>query len=481
MTDLRRHLSPATTFSIVVGGIIGSGIFMKPSLMAAQLGSPLLLLSVWVVAGLITLLGALSNAEAACMFPETGGQFVFFKNMYGDLFAFLYGWSSFAVFNTAGNASIAYVCSQYIGDFVQLPRFSAETESLWTLHIPLVGSIHPLEQIGLKSLTFLIVLLLSLVNCRSTSLGGALQRVLTLLKAAAMLLLIAGLFTSGKASFAQVTEASANTPSGMDLLTACMAAVAGAFWAYDGWNNITFVAGEVRDPQKNIPKSLFAGLAFCILVYFLINLAYVCILPVKQIADSPVIAADVAFAVWGPAGATLIGLMVILSTFGTTHANIFSTARVTFAMSEENRLFLNAGKVNRNFGTPANAILLNAAWSSVLIFSGSFDMLTDMLIFVSWFFYGMSALGIFILRKKMKTAHRPYRVWGYPFTPLVFLCFTLSFLLITLYDDISNYLSGKQPIANSLFGLLIALVGIPIYYLGRKKRLKGTRRQDNEK
>jgi APA family basic amino acid/polyamine antiporter len=283
-------------------------------------------------------------------------------------------------------------------------------------------------------------------------------------------MLIAGLFTSGKASITHVIEPSAGVPSGFGLLTAYMAAAAGAFWAYDGWNNITFVAGEVRDPQKNIPLSLFAGIAFCILVYFLINLAYVCILPIEKVANSSVIATDVAFAVWGPAGATLIGLMVILSTVGTANANIFSTARVTFAMSAENRLFLNAGKVNRNFGTPANAILLNASWSSVLIFSGSFDMLTDMLIFVSWFFYGMSALGIFILRKKMKDAVRPYRVWAYPIAPLIFLCFTLTFLLVTLYDDITNYSSGKQQMANSVFGLLIALAGIPVYYLGRKRQ-----------
>jgi len=469
MTELRRHLSAATTISIVVGGVIGSGIFMKPSLMAAQLGSPLLLLSVWVVAGIVTLFGALSNAEAACMFPETGGQFVFFKKMYGELFAFLYGWSSFAVFNTAGNASIAYICSQYIDGFISLPEFSQAIESSCILHIPFIGNIRFLEDIGLKLLTLSIVIILSLVSCQSSSTSGSLQRILSLMKAAAMLLLVIGLFSSEKASLATIVNSPGNIPSGSALLMAYMAASAGAFWAYDGWNNITFVAGEVQNPQKNIPRSLFIGLSFCILVYFLINLAYVSILPMEQIAASSVIATDVSFAVWGPAGATVIGLLVILSTLGTANANIFSTARVTFAMAAENRLFQQAGKVNARFGTPANALLLNASWSGLLIFSGSFDILTDMLIFVSWFFYGMSALGIFILRKKMKDSFRPYRVWAYPVVPFIFLCFSATFLVVTLYSDIKNYYDGTSQIANSVFGLFIALVGIPVYYLGRKK------------
>jgi basic amino acid/polyamine antiporter, APA family len=466
--SFERKLSPLTTISIVVGGVIGSGIFMKPALMASQLGSPLVLLSVWIVAGIITLFGALSNAEVATMFPETGGQYVFFKKMYGNAFAFFYGWASFAVFNTAGNASIAYVCSQYTNYFFELPRFSELTEHSVSLHIPGVGAIFPLENFGVKILTVLLVLLLTWVNYRSVNYGAGLQRVLTALKAVAILLLIAGIFMGGKGSVDHLTTSASFAPSGMAMLSAYMAAIAGAFWAYDGWNNVTFIAGEIKDPQKNIPRSLFAGLSFCIIVYVLISAAYAYVLPVEKMAASSFVASDAAKVVWGALGGAVIALMVILSTFGTANSNILSTARVTFAMSKENSFFSKAGKVHPEFQTPGNALVLNAIWTVVLIFSGSFDMLTDMLIFVSWFFYGMSSLGIFILRRKMKEVERPYKVWGYPFVPAIFVAFVFFFLSYTLFSDISDYKNGTKPVINSLLGMLIALAGLPLYYFSKR-------------
>lgn len=471
MAAFKRTLSLGTTIAIVVGGVIGSGIFMKPALMASQLGSPLLLLSVWIVAGFVTLFGALSNAEVAAMFPETGGQYIFFKKMYGDGFAFLYGWAAFAVFNTGGNASIAYVCSQYTNYFIALPRFSFATEHAWLLHIPGVGNIFPLENFGVKSLTIFIILILSGINYYSVQYGGTLQRILTLLKALAIILLIGGILFSGKGSSHNIITSMPNMPHGMALISAYMAAIAGAFWAYDGWNNITFVAGEVKNPQKNIPTSLFFGLFFCIIIYALINLAYVYVLPIAQLATSSFVASDAATVTWGMIGGSIIALMVILSTLGTTNANVLATARVTYSMGEDNKWFAWAGKKQNKYDTPGNALLLNAAWAVLLILSGSFDMLTDMLIFVSWFFYGMSALGVFILRKKMKDVERVYKVWGYPIVPLLFVSFVLFFLCSTLYTDISNYRNGTTPIINSLLGILITCIGIPVYYFSKKKKL----------
>ena len=470
MASLKRTLSLNTTIAIVVGGVIGSGIFMKPALMASQLGSPLLLLSVWVVAGVITLFGALSNAELAAMFPETGGQYVFFKKMYGDGFAFLYGWAAFAVFNTGGNASIAYICSQYTNYFVELPRLSTATEHSVQLHIPLIGNIFPLENIGVKALTICIILLLTWISYRSVKYGGALQRVITVLKVLAIVLLIGGVLSSGKGSVNNILNAMPSAPRGWDLMAAYIAAIAGAFWAYDGWNNITFVAGEVKDPQKNIPKSLFLSLSFCIIIYVLINLAYVYVLPINQLAGSLFVASDAAKVAWGTIGGSVIALIVIISTFGTANANVLATSRVTFAMSEENRLFKWAGKVQPVYQTPGNALWLNAVWSVALIISGSFDMLTDMLIFVSWFFYGMSTLGVLILRKRMKDIPRAYKVWGYPFVPLVFVSFTAFFLCITLYTDITNYQNGTAPVINALLGILITCMGIPIYFFSKKSK-----------
>jgi len=469
MADLRRTLNFRTTIAIVIGGIIGSGIFMKPSLMAAQLGSPLLLLSVWIVAGGITLFGALSNAEVAAMFPETGGQYIFFQKMYGNGFAFVYGWAAFAVFNTGGNASIAYVCSQYADYFMHLPRFDSQTEHAVFFHLPFVGNIYPLENAGVKSLTIAFILLLSGVNYYSVQYGGVLQRFFTALKAVAILLLIAGILFSGTGHVQNLFHNAASRPVNGALIGAYVAAIAGAFWAYDGWNNITFVAGEVQDPQKNIPRSLFVGLFFCIVVYALVNLAYIYVMPVEKLSASSFVAADAATIAWGTIGGSAIALMVILSTFGTTNANILSTARVTFAMGEGNKWFRWAGRVQPEFQTPGNALWLNAIWATILIISGSFDMLTDMLIFVTWFFYGMSALGVFILRRKFPAIPRPYKVWGYPVVTFLFVAFTTFFLISTLYTDISNYLNGKAPIINSVLGLLITCIGIPLYYLQRRR------------
>jgi APA family basic amino acid/polyamine antiporter len=469
MAEFRRILNFKTTIAIVIGGVIGSGIFMKPSLMASQLGSPLLLLSVWIVAGCITLFGALSNAEVAAMFPETGGQYIFFQKMYGNAFAFVYGWAAFAVFNTAGNASIAYVCAQYTDYFVHLPRFSMQSEQAVFFHLPFIGNIFPLENAGVKTLTILIIVILTLINYYSVQYGGALQRFLTALKAIAIVFLIGGILFSGKGSFQHLFHNSIQGSKNSSLISAYIAAISGAFWAYDGWNNITFVAGEVQHPQRNIPRSLFAGLFFCIVVYALVNLAYIYVLPIEHLAASNFVAADAATVAWGAIGGGAIALMVILSTFGTTNANVLSTARVTFAMGKQNKWFVWAGKVQPKYQTPGNALWLNAIWSVVLIISGSFDMLTDMLIFVTWFFYGMSALGVFILRRKYPNEERPYKVWGYPVITFLFVAFTAFFLISTLYNDVVNYLNGKVPIINSLLGLCITCVGIPLYYLSRKK------------
>ncbi|MBV9989089.1 MAG: amino acid permease [Chitinophagaceae bacterium] len=470
MPGFQRTLSLQSTIAIVVGGVIGSGIFMKPALMASQLGSPLLLLSVWLLGGIIILFGALSNAELAAMFPETGGQFIFFQKIYGEGFAFLYGWASFAVFNTGGNASIAYICSQYTNYFVHLPRLDAVTEHALRLHIPFIGDIFPLENLGVKLLTIGIILLLSFINYRSVRNSAAVQRVLTLLKIIAIVLVIGGLIGSGKGRWHHLVQNAAAAPQGWSLVGAYVAAIAGAFWAYDGWNNIGFVAGEVQQPQKNIPRSLFFGLSFCILVYACINLAYVYVLPIDRLSASSFVASDAASVAWGAVGGSVITLIVIFSTFGTTNANVLATARVTFALGEENRWFRWAGRVQPKYDTPGNALWLNAAWSILLILSGSFDMLTDMLIFVSFFFYGMSALGVLILRRRMPKAERPYKVWGYPFVPSAFVIFTGFFLGYTLFNDIGAYLSGASPVINALLGALITCIGIPVYFLSRKTK-----------
>jgi APA family basic amino acid/polyamine antiporter len=362
------------------------------------------------------------------------------------------------------------VFSTYANVLYPLPQFDAATAHSIHLHIPFVGDFFPLENFGVKLLTIFLILLLTAVNYFSVKQGGALQRVLTSLKAVAIVVLIGGLLLSGKGSAANLTTNALSMPQGMALVSAYMAAIAGAFWAYDGWNNITFIAGEIKNPQTVIPKSLFRGLSFCIIVYALVNLAYVYVLPIDKLSKSSFVASDAAAAVCGATGAVLIALLVALSTFGTTNANVLATARVTFAMGQENRWFAWAGKVHSKNNTPGNALILNAVWTCILILSGSFDMLTDMLIFVSWFFYGMSALGVFILRKRMKTFLRSYKVWGYPVVPLLFVAFVAFFLCSTVYTDVVNYNKGTSPVINSVLGIIITCTGIPVYLLSKNKK-----------
>lgn len=460
-----------TCVSIVVGGIIGSGIFMKPAVMATQLGSPELLLMVWVGAGVITLFGALSNAEVAAMIPETGGQFVFFKVMYGDFFAFLYGWAAFAVFNTAGNASIAYVLGTYTEYFITLPRFAPDVEQSVSFTIPLIGTIFPLQNFGVKAVTILVVIGLTFINYRSTRSGGNIQVVFTILKILAMAMIVFGLLFSGEGNWSNLYEDSlVIRPEGWAFLAALVAATSGAFWGYDGWNNITFVAGEIKDPQRNIPKSLLLGLLICICTYGLITLAYEYVLPIDKVASSQMVASDAAAVVMGAAGGGIIAFMVIVSTFGTTNGNILATARVTFAMAQDKQFFAFAGKVHPRFKTPGNALWIQGVWTSLLVVSGSFDMLTDMLIFVSWFFYGMSALGVFVLRYKMPDRERPYRVWGYPVVPGIFVVFTFSFLVTTLVTDIYLFQTGKTVLINSLLGVLLTALGVPLYWYFKSRK-----------
>jgi APA family basic amino acid/polyamine antiporter len=315
-----------------------------------------------------------------------------------------------------------------------------------------------------------VVLVLTYISYRSVEYGGRLQRILTALKALAILVLIGSVFFSGKGSLSHLSASPATAAAGWDTVLLFMAALSGAFWAYDGWNNISFVAGEIKEPQKNIPLSLLLGLGFCILVYLLINLAFIYLMPINVLATSTFVASDAATIAWGAVGGICITIMVMLFVLGTTNANILATARVTYAMGTNNRFLSWAGKIQPRYHTPGNALWLNAIWTIILIFSGSFDMLTDMLIFVTWFFYGMSALGVFILRKKMKDIPRTYKVWGYPFVPLIFVLFTSFFLVSTLYNDISNYRNGQSPVINSLLGALITLTGLPVYYFSRRKQ-----------
>jgi basic amino acid/polyamine antiporter, APA family len=467
---LERRLGLWASISIVVGSIIGSGIFMKPAIMAGQVGSPLILLMVWVVAGVVSLFGGMINAEVGTLLPKTGGQYVFFRHMYGDFFAFMYGWASLSVINTASAASIAFVFAQYAEYFIHLPRFSSEFEKSVSFAIPFIGKIFPLENMGVKSLAIALISIFTWINYYSVKAGGAVQVFFSLLKVGSLIMVVLLIFFSGKGSFQNFFTVSADRDtSSWGMISGFIAACSGALMAYDGWNNLGFVAGEVKNPGKNIPRGLVIGLGTCLLMYVLSTQAYLYVLPIDEMKRSSLVASDALRIVMGVGGGGLVALLVMISTAGATNGNILPCARITFAMAGENKFFPWAGKVHPRFHTPANALLLQGVWACLFVLSGSFDMLTDMFVFVSWMFYGFGAYGIFILRKKMPDAERPYRVWGYPVVPVIFILFAAFYFAVTLHTDITNYIAGKTVFINSVFGLVITSLGIPLYWYFRRK------------
>ncbi len=465
-----------TTTMLILGGVIGSGIFRKPGLMAAQVGSPGILLGVWVLAGLITLMGALTNAETAAMIPATGGQFLFFERMYGRFFAFLYGWAIFAVIQTGSIAAVAYVFSEYSTQLIVLPAFSEQTARI-AFHVPFIGEITPLKDFGVKSLAAALIIILTFVNYFGVKFGGLVQNVFTVAKIVGMLLLALGAFMLPAVDgVAHLTMPSATIrPEGLALLAAIAAAMQGAFWAYDGWNRITFVAGEVKNPQRNLPRSLLIGMSVAMVIYVTMNLAYAWVLPVDAMAGSKLVAADVAEKIFA-GGGRWIAAVVMISTFGAANAIILASARVYFSMARRQVFPAALGRAHPRFHTPAAALVVQGIWSLGLLFSGTFDTLTDTLIFVSWIFYGASAYGVMVLRRKEPNTPRPYRVPGYPWLPWSFVIASAIFLLMTIYNDVNAYrvatAAGQPAILNFAFGLALVLLGTPIYFFYRSRRVE---------
>lgn len=441
---------------------------MKPASMAAQLGSPVWLTLVWVIAGIFSLFGALIYAELGAMMPETGGIYVYFRKMFGEFVAFLYGWAAFSVINTAAVAAISFVCAQYADYFLHLPRFDAVMEQSVTWHIPFIGDLHPLENFGVKSLAVLLVIVFTVLNYISTKAGSAFQVISTFIKVAVIALLIIGIFVSGNGSFNNFIAAD-NPKQGGALLSGIIAAMTGAFFAYDGWINITSMAGEVKNPQKNIPKSLLLGVFVCVAVYVLVNQAYLYVLPVEKVATSSLVAADAIGVALGNTGEAIIAALIVICTLGAINGNTMATTRITYAMGKDKVFAPWTGKEHKRFQTPGNALWLHGIWTCVFIITGSFDMLADMFVFVTWIAYGLGAVGIFMLRKKMPEKERPYKIWGHPFVTILFISFSAFYLIITVYNDVTNYLADRQPVINSVLGLAITALGIPLYFYYRKK------------
>jgi APA family basic amino acid/polyamine antiporter len=472
-TELKRTISFTTAASLVIGGVIGSGIFMRPAEMAGQLGSPVWIMLAWIIAGTVTLLSAMSTAEIGAMMPETGGQYVYMKKIYGDFWGYLFGWANFAVINTAGTAALTFIIGQYFEYFVKLPRFSQAVEQSVVVHLPMMGDIFPLQNFGVKIFTIIVLAVLSLVGYYSTKTGGALQRWLTYIKVVAILFIVFGLLFSGKGNLQNfITEDNGIKPVGFALVAAMVAACNGALQAFDGYAIMLTIGGEIKNPGKNIPRSLIMGLIVCMIVYLLITAAMMYVLPIGVMAKSTLVASDATELVFGTVGGGLIAGLICLNVLGTSNGNVFTAPRMTFAMAEQKRFFGWTGIINKKYQTPGNAFLIHFAWMLVLVLSGSFTILADIYIFVVWLFNLMLVAGVIILRKRMPHAERPYKVWGYPYVPVIVIIFNAFYLVITLYNDIRNYNTGKSATINSVIGLALTAIGIPLYFYFRRKYKK---------
>ena len=463
-TELVRGLTLTAAIMIVAGSMIGSGIFRKPATMAAQLMSPELLLIVWLVAGIITFIGALCNAEVAGMIDATGGQYVYFQKMYGNFVSYLYGWSVFAVIQTGAGAAIAYVFGEYLGYFIKYPQLPESVQN-FSLYVPIVGNIFPFAEFGAKVSAILCILFLTGINYVGVIFGGAVQSFVTFIKIASIVLLSFLLLASGTGSLANISNGfSMPASSTSNIISLFGLAIAGAFWAYDGWNNLTFVAGEIKQPQRNVPLGLLFGTLIVVIVYMLVNVAYLYVLPIEKMAQSPLVAATAAEFVFGSKGAILISIAVIISTFGALNGNILSTARVCFAMARNNMFIKSLDKIHPRYATPHTSLVAQGLWSCLLVLSGTFDTITDYVMFASWLFYMLGAYGVIVLRKKMPDVPRPYKVWGYPYTPMIFVIFSFLFLVNTLVSDYEN----------AAMGLLLILLGLPFYYwrIAKNKKIE---------
>ncbi len=463
--SLVRKLGLFTAVTIVIGSMIGSGIFKKSASMSGELGAPGIILIIWLVAGIISLIGALTNAEVAGILPRAGGQYVYFREMYGNFTAYLYGWAIFAVIQTGSIASIAYVFSGYFEYFFPTPHLSPGWEA-WGFSLKwgeqVILDLYPLKDIGLKMLTIFLIMFLSTVNYFGVVFGGVVQNIFTVLKNVAIAFIVVLALTMGAgsaANFSPFVNAAFQYPSG-SLLGGIVLALSGAFWAYDGWNNITYLGGEVKDAQRNIPKAMMFGMFFVIAVYLLVNLAYFYVLPVDVMKDSTFLAADVMKRSVGDWGGTFVAIAVLVSTFGTTNGTILVSARVYYAMAKDGLFFKKLEDVHHKYKTPGTSLLIQGMWASLITMTGTFDQLTDMLIFVSWIFYGMGAYGVFVLRKKMPNAERPYKAFGYPLLPAFFVVFSAFFVGFSIWYNVRN----------AVFGMLLVAIGIPLYFYFNKQK-----------
>jgi APA family basic amino acid/polyamine antiporter len=476
VVSFKRELSLFDSTMLVVGSMIGSGIFIVSADIARTVGSPGYLLLVWLITGAITITAALSYGELAGMLPHAGGQYVYLREAYNPLIGFLYGWTLFLVIQTGTIAAVAVAFAKYTGEIV--PWFSEKN---------ILMNILGLKISAAQLLAIVNIVFLTYTNSKGLRFGKIIQNIFTSTKAIAFMALIILVIIISKnigslsANFSNFWNPSwthtsggkiisVEPLSGMMLLAAIGVAMVGSLFSSDAWNNITFTSGEVVNPKRNIPLSLFLGTLIVTVLYIAANVAYIFILPIKGSPDSAtVVGRGIQFAlsdrvataassmVFGQPAVIIMAVLIMVSTFGCNNGLILSGARVYYAMAKDNLFFKKTGTLNKN-SVPGFALIVQAIWASLLCLSGTYGNLLDYVIFAVLIFYILTIIGLFILRKKQPSAERPYKAWGYPVVPALYiLCASAISLDLLIFKPMYTW-----P------GMVIVLLGIPAYFIWKK-------------
>ncbi len=495
---LVRGLGLLAAVSIILGNVIGTGVFLKARVMTCNVGSPTWVLIAWVAAGLLSLAGALTYAELSAMKPEAGGEYVFLRDAYGRLSSFLYGWMLIFVGKTGAQASVAVVFAIGMNDFLDgklkqmLARVIFYDNTGWLTANP-SQYFYVFELTSLQIVAVMMIIIFTTINCASVILSGQIATVLTFVKIALIAFVGIGAFiwvTGGTFSHFGMTEANGLCQdvndsvkygsAGYSFIGGFGAAMLGALWGYDGWNNLSLVAGEIKNPGKNIPLALIGGTILIIFLYVFVHFAYYFVLDPTAIAsvskDSSVAKEVVSkffggdiksFGVGVAVSIFTVGLM--LSSIGTLHTSILTGARVPYAMAKDGLMFESIGKLSEGTRVPVYALIFQGFWAILLALSGSFDTLTDYVIFGSWIFYALVTSSVFVFRKKYPNAERPYKAFGYPVVPILFLLVAAWLLITTMINTPTQ----------SFAGIFLILLGLPVYYY-LTTRNKGKKEEINE-
>ena len=437
MSDLRRTLSLRDLIFIVVGTVIGSGIFLTPGGVVRSAGSGGLALVVWFTGGVLSLLGALTFAELAVSRPESGGLYVYIRDAFGRLPAFLYGWTMFLVIGCGSLATLAAAFPRYVDVFI------------------------PLSPVAAKVVSVLVIAVVAALNVRGTRQSADIQGVATLIKVVVIVGLALALIATSLARPNLAANGGAWWPTHWSFatLTGATTGMIGVLWAYEGWQYATFSAGETLDPQRTFARGIVIGTALLIAIYVLANVGYFAALGVDGVAASTRPAADAANAALGPWAARGISLVILVSIFSASNGLTLTLPRLFYAMSRDRLFFARIADVHPRFGTPAVAIIATALWSAVLAVSGTFEQLLTYVVFMSWLWFALAALAIFAYRRREPDAVRAFRTPGYPVTPMVFVLAALGIVLNTVFT---------RP-RESLIGLAIAMTGIVAYLFWRRR------------